>query len=318
MPYPSAGSILSIVKEVTKGTVPSTGFFQIPVSKIDPQDHQMYLADKNWRGSAVDTYGQVAGPLYSEFTFGGDVFLDTIGFPIAGVLGDYASTGTSPSVIHTCAVKNSGDYQATSYSIIDQDRIQPRSYAAQQFSDLTLTFNADGLLTYDAKSMGYGSATATAPTASFSTLTPIAAYTCVPKIGGTAITNLMTANMSIKRPVTPIHTADNSASPYKIWQGPVSFEGTMSVVMEDETNLLQYLNNSQPSLEFLWTQGTSTLKVFTSKAAFTVGKINRGTDHVALDLTFVAIANSTDVGASAGFSPVKVTLTNSVATGTYA
>jgi hypothetical protein len=316
MPYPSAGSILGIAKEATRGTAVTPTAF-IPVSKIEPLDHQMYLADKNWRGSAVDTYGQVAGPLYSEFSFGGDVFLDTIGYPIAGVLGDYAATGTSP-VAHTMSVKNSSDFQATSYTLTDQDRVQPRAYAAQQFSDFSLTFNADGLLTYDAKSMGYGSATASAPTASYSTLSPVAAYTCVPKIGGTTVSTLMTANMSIKRPVSPLHTADNSAAPYRMWQGPVSFEGTISLVMEDESNLTQFLSNTQPSLEFLWTQGTASLKIFTTKAAFTVAKINRGTDHVALDITFVGVANTTDVGASAGYSPVKVTLSNAITSGTYA
>jgi hypothetical protein len=36
-----------------------------------------------------------------------------------------------------------------------------------------------------------------------------------------------------------------------------------------------------------------------------------------LPLTYVAIANTTDVGASSGFSPIKVTLKNAKATGTF-
>jgi hypothetical protein len=45
--------------------------------------------------------------------------------------------------------------------------------------------------------------------------------------------------------------------------------------------------------------------------------ISRGKDYVELPISFKAVANSTDVGASGGYSPIKVTLQNAITSGTY-
>ena len=55
-----------------------------------------------------------------------------------------------------------------------------------------------------------------------------------------------------------------------------------------------------------------------TKCAFTVAKIERGKDFIELNVTYKAIANTTDVGATSGYSPIKVTLKNAKASGTYA
>jgi hypothetical protein len=55
-----------------------------------------------------------------------------------------------------------------------------------------------------------------------------------------------------------------------------------------------------------------------TKCAFQVAKVDRSQDYVTLDVTYKAIANSTDVGATSGYSPIKVTLQNAKASGVYA
>jgi hypothetical protein len=49
-----------------------------------------------------------------------------------------------------------------------------------------------------------------------------------------------------------------------------------------------------------------------------VAKVDRSNDYVEIDVNFKAVANTTDVGASAGFSPIKVTLKNAKSTTVYA
>jgi hypothetical protein len=215
-------------------------------------------------------------------------------------------------------VLNSGDGQPKSYTINDNDPVQNRQYAGCQFSDLTLNFNADGLLTYDAKATGFASTTAAAPTASWGTLAPVAGWQGQLTLNAVGLLTVTQASLSIKRPVSPIHTADNTQAPYKMWAGPVSYEGTFSAIMEDESLLTNYLTNLQQAAFFKFTQGTASLQLTSTKCAMTVAKINRGADYVAVDMTFSAVANTTDVGASAGFSPVKAVLINAVATEVYA
>ena len=48
-------------------------------------------------------------------------------------------------------------------------------------------------------------------------------------------------------------------------------------------------------------------------AAVEMAEINRGDQAVGYDISGEAIANTTNVGASGGFSPIKYTITNAVA-----
>lgn len=326
MALPRYKSFLGIAKEASRtvGTAPTavaaTDF--IPVNSIAPFDNIKYLDDSNWRGSMVATYGTVQGNIHAEFEFGGDVFPDTIGYAVAGVLGDYAKSGASAPYTHTMAVLNSGTGQATSYTLTDYNAYNARQFAGCQFGSVDFKFNADGLLDYTATAQGFQSAVATTPTPTFSTVTNVPVWTGVTTLGGSVTAKLAEGNVNITRPLTAIFTVDGSQNPYQIFQGAVSVDGSLKLIFEDDTDLTRYLSNTQPSLDIAFTQGsgaTATKVQFTmTKAAFQVAKIDRSQDYVTLDVTYKAIANATDVGTSAGYSPIKVTLQNAKATTVYA
>lgn len=321
MALPKNRSFLGIAKEATKGTsVAATDF--IPVKNITPFDNIKYLTDEGWRGSMVVDYGEVQGVIYSEFEFGGDVFADTIGYPLAGVLGDLVTTGASAPFTHTMAVKNSTDGQATSYTLTDFNSFNARRFAGCQFGKFDLKFSADGLLEYTATAQGYASATGATPTPSFSAITPSPVWYGTTTIAGSLTTKLSEGSLSISRELTPIFTVDGSQAPYQIFQGAVSVEGSLKLIMEDDTDLTRYLTNTQPSLVLNWTQGTGaalTQVQFTmTKCAFTVAKVDRSKDYVEIDVNYKGVANTTDVGASSGYSPVKVIVQSAKASGTYA
>jgi hypothetical protein len=294
----------------------------IPVTSITPFDNIKYLEDKNWRGSMVEDYGIVQGNIYSEFEFGGDVFADTIGWPVAGVLGDVTTTGSAAPYTHAIALKNSGNGQTTSYTITDYNGVNARRFAGLQFHEIDFKFNADALLTYTAKGSGFQSDTSgTTSGNSYSAVVPTASWTGTTTIGGTTKLILEEGNCLISRPVNPIWTIDANQSPYQLFQGPVSVSGSLTFVVEDDTQLQNYLSNSQPSLQINFTTGSGAtatqVQLNMTKCAFVVAKIDRGSDYVQLKVDYKAIGNATDVGASAGYSPIKVTLQNAIAASVY-
>lgn len=426
MPISSVQSFVGIAKEATRGVVVAPADF-LPVKTLQLTDTQSYLDDAGIRGSQVGSYGKVLGSTEAAYDLGGDVFADTIGYPLAGVLGDVATSGSGPYT-HTMAIKNSGDGQPISYSITDFDGIQARAIAAAQFSECSFTFTANGLLEYSAKASGNISAAAATPARSYSTLIPYANWQAAVQIGGAASTRMLDGTVDIKRTISPIHTIDGSANPYRFWAGALSVTGKMSFVTESgEAELANYLSNTQPSLDINFGQGASApvvaapttattggtlaaatyyykvtattpggesavsnevsiattgatstvtlswaavtgatgykvyrstatnaetllvalgavttytdtgavtpgtvtpttnplpaytqVRLHMSRCAYITGAISRGKDWTQTDVTFEAIANTTDVGASAGYGPLIATLINAKAAGTYA
>jgi hypothetical protein len=269
----------------------------------------------------VDDYGETAGPLSATVDFGGDVFADTIGYPLAGVLGDVTTTGASAPFSHAMAVLNTGTGQPISYTLNDNYAAGNRQYAGAKFSDIQITFNADGVLTYSAKAVSLGSVTATAPTPSFTPLGQLPGWVGVVTIGGTVATGVLDGEVDIKRPVSIISAVDGTQAPAFLWSGPLSVTGKATLLMEDDTFLTSYLTNTQPAVDVNFTQGTGAaltqIKLHMSKCAITAADITRGKDYVEIPITWNAIANVTDAGTSAGYSPIKVTIQNAITTGTY-
>jgi hypothetical protein len=275
----------------------------------------------------VADYNEILGPVWPEFEFGGPVYADTFPWAVVGLLGDYATTGTGAPFAHTAAVLNSTDGQPKAYSITDfydlTGGTPARRYAGLQFSEVGLKFDASGLLTYDAKTLGLTASTQVAkPTQSFTAVTPHPVWEGTLTIAGGAIAYIEAGTLVMKRPITPIHAIDGSAAPYRAWAGPVSVTGTYEFIVEDDAELTRYLTNTQPASVLTFTHGaaalTQAVSVTMTKTAYTIAKLDRGKDYVKYMVSFTAIANTTDVGASGGYSPCKWTMTNAVPASTYA
>jgi hypothetical protein len=278
------------------------------------------------RGSNVLNYNYIPGRTRSTVDFGGAVFADTVGYAIAGVLGSVATTGASAPYTHTISLFNSltsgGDVQPISYTLTDFYAVDVRSYPGCQFSDFSLKFNADGMLEYDAKSTGFQSETVSDPTPTFSTVLPTPVWRGTVSIGGSAVSTAMTGNIDMKRPATPIYGISNTQDPYQVFLGPLEVTGKITFVMDNDSQLLNFLNNSQPALVFNWAYGAGAsavqIQATLTKGAYTTGVIERGEDFVQVSVDINAQSNTTDAGSSGGFSPIKWVLQNAKASGTYA
>lgn len=324
-------SYLGIAKETrpTAGSAPTavaaTDF--IPYTSLSVLDSIMYLDDKGLRGSMVDEYDVIQGNIHSEVEIGGDVYADTIGYLLSGVLGDVTTTGASAPYTHAISVLNSqaSNGQPTTFTLSDYYSLgtaSTRRFAGAQFESVDFKFTADQLLTYTAKCKAYQSATAANPTPSFSTVTATPSWEGVTTINGTTSALMSEGNCTISRAVDPIWTVDGNQRPYQLFAGAVIVSGAMTLVLESDTELNLYLQNTKPALDIAWSHGTGAttqaIQLHMSKAAFTVAKIERTKDYLELAVTYKALANTSDAGASAGYSPIKVTLQNAKASGTYA
>lgn len=321
MPHSTNLSFLGIAKETTPGT-PVTATAFIPVSAPTGKDALTLLDDKGLRGAMVDTFGQVAGVKSGTLDFSGDVFPDTVGWPLAGILGDVATTGATAPYTHTMSVLNSSDGQPKSYTLVDYYATATRAYPGAKISEFGLKFSADGMLTYDAKATTFGSQVVTKPTPSFTAVSPLASWTGTVTLGGNPLVTVTDGELNIKRPVTVIDTVNGSQNPAQLWSGPVSVDGKLTVIMEDDSQLTAYLAATDTTLvlNFAGGAGAGAFQVqFTmSKVKYQAAEIGRGKDYVELAITFAANANTTDIGVSAGYSPIKATLQNAIATGVFA
>jgi Phage tail tube protein len=320
-------SYLGIAKEATKGTpVAPTDFIPVTANKLKPVDliGELYAADLA-QGSLVKNYAYVQGRTHSTFDFGGPVFADTFGYVLGGLLGDVTTSGGSAPYTHTISIKNAtatgADAQPTSFTLTDFYAANVRAYAGIQVHDMSLKFTSDGLLDYDAKATGWASATASTPSPSFSTVLPTPTWIATVSIGGTTITNSVEGNIDLVRPVTPIFGISNTKNPYQVFLGALETKGKIRFVMEADTELTRFLTNTQPAITINWSQGTgatATQVQFTvTKGAYIAAMIDRSKDFVEIEVDINAIANTTDAGATAGYSNIKWVLQNAKASGTY-
>lgn len=321
MPTPVSRSSLGIGKEVTAGTAVAASF-TLPVTSMTPVEKITRLYDDAWRASMAKTHGAQSGPQVFDYDFAGDLYADAIGWPVVGLLGDDAVTGAAAPYTHAATLLNSGTGQPTTYTLIDNNALEGVSYAGFMFSDLDLKFTPAGLITYTAKGVGRSWASGAVPTPSYTTLPPSAAWRVTASISGSAAPTMLDGEVMVKRTVTDLHTLNNSQAPYTVFAaGDLECSGKATLIWEATTYRDYYRTGTQVAIDLSFTQGTGAaqtgLTVHSSVCDLKKADVTRGKTYVELAVEWDAIANTTDAGSSGGDSPVKITLINALASGTY-
>jgi len=315
---PVARQQFGIAKEATKGTyAPPTAF--LALDTLTPDDKITMLPVVGLRGSMVVDYGSVQGVGTGDLSMTGAVFADTIGWPLAGLLGDAATTGAGPYVTKL-AVLNSAEGQPTSHSFAHfYSATEARAYAALQWSEVEIQYTAPDLAKFTGKATSLLSAQETNPVASYTTVLPFAAWQCACLIGGVSTVIVTDATVTMTRKLMVINGLNGTQSPAQIFVGPLSVAWKISGLADaSDTLLAEYLTNAQPAIDLTMTQSASAvLKIHSSNVALTGAPFKMDKDVIEIDAAGTAIANVTDAGVSGGESPVLVTLTNSVAGSTY-
>lgn len=320
MPKPSHLAVLMAGKEAIEGT-PVAPTMSIPWKTLTPKDELALIEDTGVRGSAVDNYGMTPGPRGSSLDIGGDVMADTIGWPLASLCPDLAVTGSSAPYTGVFSTLNTGDTQPTPQTWTIYDPLGTWQYPGMHWSELSFKWNADGLLQYTAKGIGWGYVSGSTPTPSWTASPkPVANWAILNKIAGAQLF-VADGELNLKRTVTAIRGANGTQDPYKLFSGDISVDGKITTILETEAQRAIFQAGTAQAFEASYTQGASAalngLTLHCSQVYYTEGTKNYGKDYIELPLTFKASANTTDIGASGGFSPIKATLQNALPTGTY-
>lgn len=208
--------------------------------------------------------------------------------------------------------------------------VAARAYSGACLSEVNLHWNAETMLfNFDAKGSAWPSAPAAAlPTPNPTAITPVASWRAVlgiggPASGGTLIKYCSDGEINIKRQLDVVYTAQGSQNPYAIVRGTLGVAGKLNfVAAPDESQYLNMLNNSQPQLQLLIDNGQPS----TAHASFQVDcQLARYKDFVpetgkvavGYSGSWDGIANTTNAGISAGYSPAKVTVLNNVSPQSY-
>jgi hypothetical protein len=229
--------------------------------------------------------------------------------------------------VDTFSVLNSGTAQPSSLTITDWQgptaTTAARAYPGCCLSELTIKGTAESsTLMIDAKGVGWPSVPAgAAPTPILTNALPQAAWQgqigLNGTVGGSPVKTVMDFEIAIKREVEPIYTAQNSSAPYFIQRGKVTVGGKYSIVAADETSLTYLNNNTQPQTQLIVSNGLAgaallSMQIDVLSAAYQSSKINRGKAAVGYDVTWDAIANTTNVGPSAGYGPIVISTSNAI------
>jgi hypothetical protein len=247
--------------------------------------------------------------------------------PITQVTGPYT---------HVFSLLNgTGNCQPPTHTLTDNSYIPTnlaRWYPYFCLSEMTITGNAEQILMWSGKGMAYANQEpGTAPTVSVSSVAQQPAWNSTVGIGGTVaskpVYSVAEWEYTITRVVEPYWTADGSQNPYVIGRGkltsslkqnfaPASIQASLSSPYNTgEWELLEFLNNNQPQVQTIATNGLSstslvTLQVDSQIAAYESSVIDPSKALLGYNNVAELIGNSTNVGNSAGYSPLQITLVN--------
>jgi len=199
---------------------------------------------------------------------------------------------------------------------------QARVYASAAFSEIILTGNSTALLMWDGKAEAWLSAIAASiPVIAPSNQPTQATWNSIIGVGGPASGGTLNSYVTewvctVQRKVEPYWTAQGVQNPYIIARGGLAAALTLKFgPAPDESQLLNFLNNSQPQVQVIATgPNSSSIQIDAQTTAFDSAKLDDSKAAFGYDVSAKLIGNTTNVGFSAGYSPCKITLKNAVPT----
>ena len=306
---------VGIVKETAWGTAVGTPTDYLPVTNLKVDDKVTYLDDNAWRGAPVDVFNKLPGAGSSDVSWDGPVFPDTIGYLLGGLFGTDTKTGSAAPYTHKFTLNNTG--QPASYTLTDAVNGSVRQASGVMFSEVGFKLDPSALFTYSAKGTGKLTTSVARPAASYSAVSASAGWRIVPKLGGVALTEVTSAELTITRALSPI-PALGQQNATALFAGFMQASGKLTVVLEDDSHLTHYLNGDTMALDLSFMVGTADTQVgvdFTaSKVLYSAYEKDRSKDYLEAQIDFTCLANTVD---ATGYGPLSVTVTNAVSATPY-
>lgn len=139
-----------------------------------------------------------------------------------------------------------------------------------------------------------------------------------PASGGTQVFNVGEPKFTVTRALKPFWGVNGQQAPYAIVRNNLAITGGFTFLVIDDSPMLAMLNNTQPQLQIVVSNGLSGANLLSCQldmqaGAYETTKLN-GNDELEWEVTFKGVANATNAGFTGGFSPGKITLQNAVPT----
>ncbi len=298
-------------------------------------DKPEWLEDNSLRGVMTDgPFATVQGVQIGELTFPeSPIYVDSFGFPAVNILGDLTVTGGAAPYTNAIALLNSVSGQPSNHTF--EEFYGPGTHNARMFTgvcfnELVIIWDVQKkLLSWSGKAACYMSTPAAAtPTDAQSGVLPIPSWRFLlgvagPASGGTQDITCKSGKITITREVSAEFTGMNSPTPYIIQRGAARAKfDDLLFVAKDEGPYNLMANNTRPQLQLVFDNGLAAAAHGALQIDANVGSYRSvQTDNSGKAVMWKASgkfeANSTNTGTSGGLSPLKLTLTNAVASGTY-
>jgi hypothetical protein len=239
-------------------------------------------------------------------------------------------TGVAASVVvgpftHKWGILNSGSGQPPTHTLTDYTSLTPsvgaRSYPSACVSQMDFTGSAEQLLMGKVSGNSWLSAPAVStPVNTTSFVIPQPNWRSTVMVGGSQIYDIGEWSVAIKRMLQVYWTAQGAQQPYIIARGGLGMTANLNYsVAQDESPLNLMLTTGPVALQFQLDNGLTSvnhlqLTINATKAQAVKSKVDRNAVLVGYQDELECVANTTDVGGSAGLGPCTVTLIDNVAT----
>jgi len=326
---PSNLSIVGIAKQSVKGTgVAATNFLRH--TDVKPQPNVPYLSDDSYQGDMAKVHDLIQGPTSVAFEVDGNLFTDEIGWPLASLLGDVSTSGTSDPYTTTFSLLNSAQGQTKYYTFTEWNGLNATQYVDCKANELSLAMSADGLVTVSSKwdGVSISAVSSTQPTASYTATRAQPSWRAAVSINsltGPLVTDL---SLDLKRtnqliPAMQSTAAQAVADVFNAGDLDYTMSGTLIFDSTNGETIYNYFKAGTivPITVDLTVSETQAheVKLVCTTAQITQATLQRASaSYISLAITAEGIANTTDVGASGGRGPVKATTKSGLASGTYA
>ena len=289
-----------------------------PFRSLSAADVVAQLPDAGWRSIPVEQVGLVPSGLASAVSVGGNLYADSAGVPLSGVLGDVQFAVGAPNT-WTFALRCDGG-QPPSHTLTVADAVGTLAWPGLRWRTVEVAYDPAGLLSLSAAADGL-TAVPGSGTLPGTAETPLTGWTGALTVGGLTDGTLLSARVRIDRAVLAKNNTNGSLAPYLQRGGVVRVSGQLQWLCLSDTYRQDAVNGTALALQLAFTQGSgSALRALTlqmSRVKLTTAARDYSGKYVRLASDFVAVPNTADAGATGGRSPVKVTLRNTLPSGSY-
>lgn len=296
---------VKVGREATHGTI-AASFASAPVNFSAKLNKANWMPDEQ-RGGQDTNFSITPGVQHEEWSIADSpIYEDNFGFFLDSALGLPVSTLVGgETTVWDSVFKLLDDPASLSFQFTQPRRsVQGYQTLFNVVDKLTISFDANGALTFNCTGIGMSESEIATPTFSFSTKRPLAVWSGVVTFLGGGFARLIKGSVTITRNRKAFRTINNTLDPVDMSIGNRMVEFALTADFNTKTAYDKFKSATPTdSLSIIWTDTGTNIGVVPSNPqltlamgtmGFAAGSIDDSSDFPAVELTGKAIYNITD------------------------